>query len=394
MVSAMSTTNKVGSNADEGDTLTNKQLQNFNTKQQQLAKSGTFTFQNTMPPENAPDWTGQGAGMTDNSTETDKMLCPGRVVLSCDIGSRNFAYTLFSAQDSQNKKKNVKQTILQMGIWPLLPQGSWRVTTTAYVKRRLDALVKHMKDGGLQEDYWVLIEYQPHDRQSRIGRLFNIQLQQCVAMYFIMRGKQVRTIDPRKRYTFLEVKQWSKLSRYHRKKRVVDAVADMFNQPPGDTLLHLSAEARKTWDEAGKKDDLADSFAQLLPFFYHTKVLAKSGNLADTEKTSYLALQYKSKKRPLDPGGPSKLGKEQDPHKLAKQIRNSIKNKRAREIYQQFGGESPSLAQLLFRYQDNRDFQSQIMDLKALINSPLDSVDAWQQWLNKRINHARTSAPN
>jgi hypothetical protein len=82
------------------------------------------------------------------------------------------------------------------------------VTSTADVKDHLDemtALIETLLQG---RDYWVLVEQQFMDSDARSGLYFNIQLQMLIEMYYMQKGRAVKTIHATKRYPFLGIHTW------------------------------------------------------------------------------------------------------------------------------------------------------------------------------------------
>jgi hypothetical protein len=64
-------------------------------------------------------------------------------------------------------------------------------------------------------DYWVLVEQQFMDADARAGLYFNIQLQMSIEMYYLQKGRAVKT----KRYPFLGIHTRKTGTRAARKKK-------------------------------------------------------------------------------------------------------------------------------------------------------------------------------
>jgi hypothetical protein len=118
----------------------------------------------------------------------------GDVCLSIDVGSQKAGVCLFDA---------AAQRILYLRTHKLLAEHEGFVTSTADVKQHLDdmtALIETLLQGS---DYWVLVEQQYMDTDAKAGLYFNIQLQMLIEMYFLQKGRAVKTIHATKRYPFL-----------------------------------------------------------------------------------------------------------------------------------------------------------------------------------------------
>jgi hypothetical protein len=108
------------------------------------------------------------------------------------------------------------------------------------------------------------------DADAAGGLYFNIQLQQCIAMYFLQKGKQVQTIHPTKRYPFLGIHGWRQDSRASRKAKVVRVVSRLLD--PNSTLSGNQFASRQhnllDWEAHTQKHDMADALAQCLSYYY------------------------------------------------------------------------------------------------------------------------------
>jgi hypothetical protein len=108
------------------------------------------------------------------------------------------------------------------------------------------------------------------DADAVAGLYFNIQLQQCIFMYYLQKGKQVQTIHPTKRYSFLGIHGWRQDSRTTRKARVVRVVSRLLD--PNSTLTGNQFGSRQhnllDWETHTQKHDMADALAQCLSYYY------------------------------------------------------------------------------------------------------------------------------
>jgi hypothetical protein len=103
------------------------------------------------------------------------------------------------------------------------------VTSTADVKEHLDemmALIETLLQG---RDYWVLVEQQFMDADAKAGLYFNIQLQMRIEMYFLQKGRAVKTIHATRRYPFLGIHTWKTDTRAARKNKVVKVVSRLLD---------------------------------------------------------------------------------------------------------------------------------------------------------------------
>ena len=76
--------------------------------------------------------------------------------------------------------------------------------------------------------WFVLIEKQPLDDESwKKGLIFNTQLEYTCSTFFTMKGKEVRLVEPQKRYEFLGIHNFRKMSRHDRKKAVARKVTEL-----------------------------------------------------------------------------------------------------------------------------------------------------------------------
>jgi Holliday junction resolvasome RuvABC endonuclease subunit len=203
----------------------------------------------------------------------------GDLCLSIDVGSQKAGVCLFDA---------AAQRIMYMRTNKLLSEHESFVTSSADVKEHLDgltALVETLLQG---RDYWVLVEQQFMDTDAKQGLYFNIQLQMLIEMYYLQKGKAVKTIHATKRYPFLGIHTWKTDTRVARKNKVVRVVS---------TLLHPTEFQHNTfatrqhnlvdWDHALTKSpadrrDMADALVQALCHYYRHVSDVLDGNVRET----------------------------------------------------------------------------------------------------------------
>jgi Holliday junction resolvasome RuvABC endonuclease subunit len=189
----------------------------------------------------------------------------GEVCLSIDVGSQKAGVCLFDA---------AAQRILYMRTHKLLAIHESFVTSTADVKEHLDeltALIETLLQG---REYWVLVEQQYMDADAKAGLYFNIQLQMLIEMYFLQKGRAVKTIHATKRYPFLGIHTWKTDTRAARKNKVVKVVSRLLD--PTD-FQHNTFATRQhnlvNWNHALTKSpadrrDMADALVQALCHYY------------------------------------------------------------------------------------------------------------------------------
>jgi Holliday junction resolvasome RuvABC endonuclease subunit len=183
------------------------------------------------------------------------------VCLSIDVGSQHAGICLYDAEQQQ---------VLYLNKHKLLEVHQAFVTDTAEVQRcpnDITLVVETLLQG---RDYWVLVEQQFMDADAAGGLYFNIQLQQCIAMYYLQKGKQVQTIHPTKRYPFLGIHGWRQDSRAARKAKVVRVVSRLLD--PNSTLTGNQFSSTHhnllDWETHTQKHDMADALAQCLSYYY------------------------------------------------------------------------------------------------------------------------------
>lgn len=187
------------------------------------------------------------------------------ICLSIDTGSINAAVCLFDGSPSA-------QQILWLDKRQLLDQHASVVHDYEAIQRHLD-LIKYQVETLLQgRPYWVLVEQQFLDRDSKErGLVFNLQLESAVAMYFKTHNIDVRLIQATKRFPFLGVDGWAKDTRYERKQNVVARVKDLLDPKklPGNRFSRRQHNL-EVWDKLTdvQRHDIADAIAQCLHYYY------------------------------------------------------------------------------------------------------------------------------
>jgi Holliday junction resolvasome RuvABC endonuclease subunit len=170
----------------------------------------------------------------------------------------------------------------------LLSEHESFVTSTADVKEHLDgltALVETLLQG---RDYWVLVEQQFMDADAKQGLYFNIQLQMFIEMYYLQKGKAVKTIHATKRYSFLGIHTWKTDTRAARKNKVVRVVSRLLD--PAEFQDKTFATRRHNlvdWGHAlmsspADRRDMADALVQALCHYYRHLSDVLDGNVHET----------------------------------------------------------------------------------------------------------------
>jgi hypothetical protein len=133
---------------------------------------------------------------------------PGKYCLSIDPGTQNAGVCAFNS---------TSQTIAYWNRHKLLDAHEQVVRSTDQVKRYLDSITDNVEAALKSNDYWVLVEEQPWDSDSKKGIVFNLQLQQAIVMYYLCKGKSVRVLSASERYKFLGIQNWQQMTRHFRK---------------------------------------------------------------------------------------------------------------------------------------------------------------------------------
>jgi hypothetical protein len=133
----------------------------------------------------------------------------------------------------------------------------------------------------------VLVEQQFMDADAKAGLYLNIQLQMLIEMYYLQKGRAVKTIHATKRYPFLGIHTWKTDTRAARKNKVVKVVSRLLD--PSE-FQHKTFAARQhnlvDWDYALTKSpadrrDMAHALVQALCDFYRHLSDVLDGNLRD-----------------------------------------------------------------------------------------------------------------
>ena len=203
------------------------------------------------------------------------------LVLTVDIGTINSAWCLFCRSS---------QTILYWQMHKLVDQHSPQIRDTSEVKRHLDAVMQAPQPHLPGRKFQVLVEDQVLKGKSdkdiaKNGMYFNVQLQQCVSMYFLCQGCKVQTVDASLRYIFMGITT-SKMSRHQKKQAVVGKLRSLLTQGAGNDFA-LQPHDLSAWSHAGKRDDLADALGMALQASYRNLTAVKEKHIVtSTNNTS------------------------------------------------------------------------------------------------------------
>jgi hypothetical protein len=124
--------------------------------------------------------------------------------------------------------------------------------------------------------YFVLIEqqftlFQNDPEAKRQGLVFPLQLESCIAMYYVQRGVEVKTIHATQRYPFLGIHGWRQDSRWQRKQNVVNSVTQLLstNAIPCNQFAFRDHNLSE-WETKppSQRSDMADAIAQALCYIY------------------------------------------------------------------------------------------------------------------------------
>ena len=197
------------------------------------------------------------------------------VCLSIDVGSINAGICLFDGPPAA-------QNIMYLARRQLLDVHAAVVHDYEAVKRHLDAITYEVQTLLQGRPYWVLVEQQYFDAESKAGLIFNLQLEACVAMYYRAHNIPVRLIQATKRFPFLGLDGWTKNTRYERKKRVANTVKDLLDPQSIANAFALRAHNLAEW--AGRPTpelfDMADAVAQCLVWYYRNMQAVKECTVA------------------------------------------------------------------------------------------------------------------
>jgi Holliday junction resolvasome RuvABC endonuclease subunit len=175
----------------------------------------------------------------------------------------------------------------------LLAEHESFVTSTADVKEHLDEMTALVEIWLQGRDYWVLVEQQFMDADARAGLYFNIQLQMLIEMYYLQKGRAVKTIHATKHYSFLGIHTWKTDTRAARKIKVVKVVSRLLD--PSE-FQHNTFAARQhnlaDWDHALTKSpadrrDMADALVQALCHYYRHMSDVFEGSVCEALRASY-----------------------------------------------------------------------------------------------------------
>jgi hypothetical protein len=163
------------------------------------------------------------------------------------------------------------------------------VRSTDQVKRYLDSTTDNVEAALKSNDYWVLVEEQPWDSDSKKGIVFNLQLQQAIVMYYLCQGKPVRVLSASERYKFLGIQNWQQMTRHFHKVSTANAVRQLLGPSNGNAFAARHHDVR-VWQAAGENQpDLADALGQVLCYFYRNRDAVADGRVVEAELTNRLA---------------------------------------------------------------------------------------------------------
>ena len=185
---------------------------------------------------------------------------PGKYCLSIDPGTQNAGVCAFDS---------ITQTIVYWNRHKLLDAHEQVVRSTDQVKRYLDSITDNVEAAlPRHADYWVLVEQQPWDSDSKKGIVFNLQLQQAIVMYYLCKGKSVRVLSASERYKFLGIRNWQQMTRHFRKVSTANAVRQLL-EPREDSSFAGRNHDLRMWQAAEEQQhDMADALGQLLRYYY------------------------------------------------------------------------------------------------------------------------------
>jgi hypothetical protein len=190
------------------------------------------------------------------------------VCLSFDVGSQNCGICLFDGSPSAQK-------IMFVTNRPLLDEHQYVIHYVVPVKQHLDEITLLTNTLLNGRPYFVLIEqqftlYQNDPEAKRQGLVFPLQLESCIAMYYVQRGIEVKTIHATQRYPFLGVHGWRQDSRWQRKQNVVNEVTLLLSSATPGNQFGLRDHNLSEWETkpTSQRSDMADAIAQALCYIY------------------------------------------------------------------------------------------------------------------------------
>jgi hypothetical protein len=204
---------------------------------------------------------------------------PGKFCLSIDPGTQNAGVCAFNSTN---------QTVVYWNRHKLLDVHEQVVRSTDQAKRYLGSITDNVEAALKTDDYWVLVEEQPWDSDSRKGVVFNLQLQQAIVMYYLCKGKSVRVLSASERYKFLGIQNWQQMTRHFRKVSTANAVRQLL-KPRDDSSFAGHNQDIRVWQAAGENQhDMADALGQVLCYFYRNKDAVAAGRVVEAELTNRL----------------------------------------------------------------------------------------------------------
>jgi Holliday junction resolvasome RuvABC endonuclease subunit len=204
---------------------------------------------------------------------------PGKYCLSIDPGTQNAGVCAFDS---------TSQTIVYWNRHKLLDVHEQVVHSTDQVKRYLYSITDNVEATLKSNDYWVLVEEQPWDSDSKKGIVFNLQLQQAIVMYFLCEGKAVRVLNASERYKFLGIRNWQQMTRHFHKVSTANAVRQLLEASEGNLFAGRNHDLRVCQAAGENQHDMADALGQLLCYFYRNRDAVVAGRVVEAELTNRL----------------------------------------------------------------------------------------------------------
>jgi hypothetical protein len=183
---------------------------------------------------------------------------------------------------------STSQTIVYWNRHKLLDVHEQVVRSTNQVKCYPDSITDNVEAALKSNDYWVLVEEQPWDSDSKNGIVFNLQLQMGIVMYFLCKGVCVRVLSASERYKFLGINNWQQMTRHYRKVSTANAVRQLLEAGDGNAFAGRNHDFRM-WQAAREpQHDMADALGQLLCYFYRNRDAVRDGRVVEAELTNRL----------------------------------------------------------------------------------------------------------
>lgn len=188
--------------------------------------------------------------------------------LSIDVGSVNCGVCLFDAENNTILLWNVVKVAASMVRYDGHGKRAKMDNRVQDIAGNLCTLFDEVDEKRKGQTFWVVIEDQPEDRQSRQHRLPNITLSYTigVAIYSRYPDVYVHFVNAKGRYTYL-----GPTSQKHDVKLAVQAWVDDAKNVAHQYPQHNYAI--NAWDttEELKREHIADAFLQIWPLYYRNK---------------------------------------------------------------------------------------------------------------------------